>query len=128
MRKATWLLGFATLGLQGCATILSGTTETIAFATNPPGASCELKRNGRQIGAVTTPGSLTVDKTKDGIDVVCHRPGYQDSTGFLPSGVEEATMGNIVLGGGIGWAIDSAAGADNKYPEQITITMVPDAS
>jgi len=32
---------------------------------------------------------------------------------------------NIILGGGIGWAIDSASGADNKYESPITITLVP---
>ena len=43
----------------------------------------------------------------------------------LDSGIEAATWGNIVLGGFIGWGVDSAAGADNKYPEQVTITLVP---
>lgn len=36
-----------------------------------------------------------------------------------------ATFGNIVLGGGIGWAIDSASGADNKYTSPVNITLVP---
>ena len=30
---------------------------------------------------------------------------------------------NILLGGGIGWAVDSAVGADNLYPESIFITL-----
>ena len=32
----------------------------------------------------------------------------------------------IILGGGIGWAIDSARGADNKYDSPINITLAPD--
>ncbi len=28
-------------------------------------------------------------------------------------------------GGGIGWAIDSASGADNKYTSPVNITLVP---
>jgi uncharacterized protein YceK len=128
MKTAAVLTILAALGLQGCATILSGTSEKIAVASNPPGATCDLKRNGAVIGSVTTPGTLDVEKTKYGIDVLCRKEGYQDATGFLESGVEEATFGNIVLGGGIGWAVDSAAGADNKYPEQITVTLVPKTS
>ncbi|MGE0424964.1 MAG: SHOCT domain-containing protein, partial [Reyranellaceae bacterium] len=31
----------------------------------------------------------------------------------------------IILGGGIGWAIDSASGADNKYQEVTTVTLTP---
>jgi len=34
-------------------------------------------------------------------------------------------FGNIVLGGGIGWAIDSASGADNKYDGVVNVTLVP---
>ncbi|MFN4088863.1 MAG: hypothetical protein ACK4QW_07435 [Alphaproteobacteria bacterium] len=34
-------------------------------------------------------------------------------------------MGNIILGGGIGWAIDSASGADNKYTSPVNMTLVP---
>ena len=36
-----------------------------------------------------------------------------------------ATFGNIVLDGGIGWAIDPASGADNKYTSPVNITLVP---
>ena len=82
-------------------------------------------RDGKVIGSVKTPGGLVVKKTKDDIHVTCKEDGYQDSTGFLKSGIEGETWGNIILGGGIGWAVDSAAGADNEYPDHITITMVP---
>ena len=117
------LLG-AGLAMSGCASILSGTSETISFASNPPGANCDLVRNGKIIGSVTTPGGLVVEKTKHDINVTCKKEGYQDSTGFLKSGIQEETWGNIILGGGIGWAIDSAAGADNEYPDHITITSL----
>jgi hypothetical protein len=41
------------------------------------------------------------------------------------SGAAGATFGNIVAGGGIGWAIDSASGADNKYDAPVNVTLVP---
>jgi hypothetical protein len=49
------------------------------------------------------------------LTIVCDRPGFDQATYFEHSGAAGATFGNIVLGGGIGWAIDPAAGADNKY-------------
>ena len=116
------LMSFST----GCATILSGKSQTITLNTNPAGARCELIREGRIVGTVeTTPGAVTLDKTKHDIDVVCKKAGYSESRAFAESGTEGATFGNIILGGGIGWAIDSAAGADNKYPEVVTVNMVP---
>ena len=115
----------AALMLPGCSSILSGTSDTISFDTNPPGADCQLVRDGKVIGNVTTPGGLTVQKTKDDIHVTCKKAGYQDATGQLTSEIQDETWGNIILGGGIGWAIDSASGADNDYADNITITLVP---
>lgn len=111
---------------SGCASIASGTTQTLQIASNPDKAHCDLHREDKVIGAVSsTPGGVVVEKTKHDITVKCRKEGYQEATGQLPSGIEGSTWGNIILGGGIGWAIDSARGADNKYPEAITITLVP---
>ena len=56
----------------------------------------------------------------------CNKDGYQEATYLNHSGSAGATFGNIVLGGGIGWAVDSAAGADNKYDSPVNITLVPE--
>lgn len=121
-------LGLLLLGavvLPGCSSILSGTSDTISFDSNPPGADCQLVRDGNIIGNVKTPGAVVVQKTKDDIHVTCKKAGYQEATGHLTSEIQAETWGNIILGGGIGWAIDSASGADNDYADHITITMVP---
>ena len=127
MFKPKYLLaGLALCLLPGCSSILSGTSDTISFDTNPPGADCTLVRDGKVIGNVKTPGGLTVEKTKHDIHVTCKKAGYQDSTGVLSSEIQDETWGNIILGGGVGWLIDSASGADNDYAENITITLVPE--
>ncbi len=61
---------------------------------------------------------MKVDKTKNDILLTCKLVGYQDASANLESGYGAGTFGNIILGGGIGWAIHSATGADNKYPKQ----------
>jgi hypothetical protein len=53
------------------------------------------------------------------------KSGYQMATYYNHSGAAGATFGNIILGGGIGWAIDSATGSDNKYESPVNITLVP---
>lgn len=109
-----------------CSSIIEGTTQEIAINTNPSGASCQLKRDGGVIGTVdNTPSSITVKKTKDDITIACSKAGYQEATFLNHSGAAGATFGNIILGGGIGWAIDSASGADNKYDSPVNITLVP---
>jgi len=38
--------------MAGCATIVKGTDQTVTVDTTPPGATCELKRDGQSIGVV----------------------------------------------------------------------------
>ena len=114
------------LTVTGCASIIEGTSQTITLNTNPPGADCALMREGVVIGRVTpTPGSVVIQKTKHDIMIACTKAGYQEATYLNHSGAAGATFGNIVLGGGIGWAINSASGADNKYDSPVNITLVP---
>jgi len=68
---------------------------------------------------------VKVDKTKNDILLTCTLPGYQEASVNLESGYGVGTFGNIILGGGIGWAIDSASGADNKYPSSANVQFVP---
>lgn len=120
------LIAGACLLVPGCASVIDGTSQQIALESNPPGAQCLLNRNGVVIGNITTPGAVLVKKTKHDIEVSCTKDGYQTSTSRLKSEIQGATWGNIILGGGIGWAIDSASGADNKYQDHVTVTLSPD--
>ena len=119
---AVLLLGVMT---SGCATIVEGRSQNIGIASSPPGAHCTLQRNGAQLGVVdSTPGSVTIEKTKDDILVSCALAGYQPSTQYLHSGISSGVYGNIIAGGLIGWGVDSATGADNDYPSAVDIQFV----
>jgi hypothetical protein len=127
--KATPMLLAASVllasGLGGCASIITGTSQDIAIATTPGGARCVLTREKETIATVdSTPGTVTVRKDKHDILVTCDKAGYQTATKYLDSDVEAGTFGNIILGGVVGWGIDSATGADNKYDETVSIPLV----
>lgn len=116
----------AAISLAGCGTITQGTHQDIAIISTPPGAHCELTRKGAHLATVDkTPGTVKVDKTKNDILLTCSLPGYQEASTNLESGYGAGTFGNIILGGGIGWAIDSASGADNKYPSSANVQFIP---
>jgi len=120
---------FAAVSLSGCASIISGTSQQIKVVTNPPGANCELHREGAVIARVyQTPSNTTIQKTKDDITLTCHKDGYQEASYVNHSGIDGATYGNIVLGGAIGWGVDSAIGADNRYDGIVNVSMVPGAA
>ncbi|MBA2587783.1 MAG: hypothetical protein H0U98_04065 [Alphaproteobacteria bacterium] len=119
----------AATGLSGCSSVIEGTSQEILVNTNPSGANCEFVREGNVIARVTqTPGGATIKKTKHDITLKCQKDGYQEATYLNHSGAAGATFGNIILGGGIGWAIDSASGADNKYDGVVNITLVPNGA
>lgn len=112
--------------LSACASVVEGTNQEIVVNTNPQGAACVLNRQDIAIGSVpVTPGAVTIKKTKHDITIVCNKDGFHEATYFNKSDVAGATVGNVILGGGVGWAIDSARGADNKYTSPVNITMVP---
>lgn len=120
----------AALQLSACASILSGTEQTIAITSTPVGADCDLSRAVNSDGApvqfarvAPTPGVVTVDRTKHDIIVRCALPGYETGSAVLESGTEGYALGNTIAGGVIGWGVDSAFGADNKYPTQVNVPL-----
>jgi len=116
----------ACLLATGCASIIEGSTQEVLVNTNPSEAYCKFMREGMPAGEVTkTPGAVTIKKTKHDLTIECEKAGFHKATYFNKSDVEGSTFGNIILGGGIGWAIDSAGGADNKYTSPVNITLVP---
>jgi phosphoketolase len=49
-----------------------------------------------------------------------------EGVGILASGIEGMAAGNIIAGGVIGLGVDVATGAMNKYPDELTVAMIPD--
>jgi hypothetical protein len=123
---------FVALMTPGCAAVFDGTTQQISVNTTRTDARCKLMRLAAPIGEIaSTPGAVTIQKTKHDITIVCSKPGYVDATYMNHSGVAGATFANIlggVITGGIAWGIDSASGADNKYEGQVNMTLLPVAS
>lgn len=110
--------------LSGCSSITQGTTQLINIQTDPDGASCSVMRNNVKIASINeTPGYVQVDKTKYDLIILCSKPGYQNGSSLNKSDVAGMTAGNIILGGVIGWGIDSATGADNKYDSEVFVPL-----
>jgi len=124
LRGLTWML----VGVMfvGCATVVSGPTQTIGVNTEPEGADCQFRRKGVLVGRVNpTPGTMQVGKDYESVSVLCTKEGFDDTAGVIGSEFEAMTLGNILLGGVIGVVVDAASGAMMKYPEMVIFTLVP---
>ncbi len=123
------VLFLSVFALSGCAAIFDGTSQNITVNTNPPGAHCDLTRQGTIIASIeSTPASTLVQKTKHDVTVVCNKNGFAQGTYLNHSGVAGAAVADVlggVLTGGVAWAIDSSTGADNKYDSVVNITLSP---
>lgn len=104
---------------------MSGTTQNITVNSEPDGAECTIVRQNVVLHKVTTPDTIEIDKTKHDLSIKCELSGYFPETVSIDSEIQGSTWGNIILSGGIGWAIDSARGADNKYADTVMFRLTP---
>jgi len=112
----------ACAGLTGCATITSGTTQRIDFASEPPGATATLS-NG---AVVETPGHLVLSRAKT-YDVTIEKDGYIPARSHIGQRSNPAIFGNILIGGLIGIIVDSSTGAAYLLtPEKVSVTLIAD--
>ena len=125
----SFLLGLAVLSTAGCATVIDGTSQKITVSTTPDHAQCSLTRANETIGEIeNTPGIVEVDRTKNSIVVACSKPGYKSGSADDKSGSDGWVYGNFAIGGLVGFGIDFATGAHNKYTPNVEVALAPDAS
>ncbi len=116
------------LALGACATIVEGDDQTVSVITDPPGARCELTRDGQTVGFVNpTPGSVALGKSSDHVSVRCEKDDHFDGAAVLASSFQGMTFGNIIFGGIIGVAVDAASGSMHQYPADVTVVLAPKA-
>ena len=131
MKKMKSLL-FAIIAiiLSGCATITTGTTQSILVDTfNAHGANCKgVDSKGRVYYRPNTPSSTTVQKGDAPMVLTCEKPGFKKTVHIVDETFVGATLGNIILGGGVGILVDAVSGAAQKYPNIVKFPMEPDES
>lgn len=105
--------------LVGCATIMQGSEQGVAFSSTPSGAFVTV--NGRALG--TTP--LLADlKRRDTHMVRITMDGYQPYEMAMTRSTSGWVFGNIIFGGIPGLIVDFATGSLYKLsPEQVAANL-----
>ena len=111
----------------GCASIVNGQNQSLSVKTNGAdaevvGARCTLVSN-KGTWYLTTPGSVTVQRSYQDLNVTCKKDGLEDGYAAVKSGTKAMAFGNIIFGGFIGAAVDTSTGAAYDYPDLITVVM-----
>jgi len=119
----------ACVALNGCASIVNGTSQPVSVDTAPiQGAKCALKNDKGVWYINKTPGSVTVHRSYGDLTVTCTKKGFKKSVAHVKSHTKGMAFGNAVFGGVIGAGVDVADGAAYDYPSNIHVSMKKKAS
>ena len=116
--------------VSGCATLVSGTSQSIVVdVINAKGATCTgVDKKGKRYHWPNTPSATTVHKGDGPMVLTCEKKGFKKTTHSFDETLVAATLGNIILGGGIGVLVDAASGAAQEYPTKVSVIMEPEDS
>jgi hypothetical protein len=109
-----------TLGAAGCATIVQGPHQRVAFETQPPGA---IVRTHTQ--TCTTPCSLRLKRNRN-LEAEIRKPGYEPETVYIRYELHPWILGNIAFLplAPLGGVVDVVTGAGFQlYPPFVALPL-----
>ncbi len=98
--------GTAAALFTSCASIVSGSTQSVRINSQPPGASVQI--DGAPSGATPTTATLS---RKTSHRVTISLKGYRPYELTLEQSFNGWVLGNILIGGIIGIVVDNSTGA-----------------
>lgn len=125
MLKLLWA-SVVLLSMTGCASITGSklqpvSVQTVQDSQEVAGVGCTLTNDAGK-WFVTTPGSVTIQKSTGDLSVDCKKDELSGRETVVSKN-NTAVWGNIVFGGGIGYVVDRNTGAGFDYPNSITVAV-----
>lgn len=133
-RLALWVCALAGAFLSGgCASVMSGREADVAITSNPPDAHVAItNEKGQTVATAVTPAKISLKRGNGFFRkapryvATIEKPGYMPAQVPIKPKVNPWIAGNIVVGGVIGMAADSATGAMWKFaPVEIDQHLTP---
>ncbi len=112
MKKLTIPLILLCILMNSCATIFTGTHDTISFKTTPPGAT--VSKDG--VDLCKTPCTTSIKRSLNDTQIELKSDGYD--TKLITLDKEFNVISVINLGNLLGWGVDALSGAVMKYDKK----------
>lgn len=96
--------------LSGCATIVSGSDQSVTIQSSPDGA--DILMNGVTMGK--TPITMSIQRDSYTM-LTIEKEGYKSETQLMNTELNSMFWGNILFGGLLGSTTDAASGASREY-------------
>jgi len=104
---------------SGCATVTSGTTDTIRIESVPPDATVTLAGQSYR-----TPVTLTLSRTRS-YDVIVQKDGFLEARRVISRVGNSISTANLLVGGVVGIMTDQSSGAAFRlYPTELNVDLV----
>jgi uncharacterized protein YceK len=107
--KKIFILLIVPFIVSSCATVFTGTRDTISFNSTPEGAM--VYKDGLEL--CKTPCRIPIKRSLNDVDIEFKLDGYE--TRLFTLDKEFNIVSVINLGNLLGWAIDAATGSIMKY-------------
>ena len=112
------------VGLPGCATLVTDDHQSMIVTSDPPGATCDVRQGGASVAQIgQTPATIMIGKSRHDIGIDCVRAGYYPGAAVVEPHFQGMTLGNAIYGGLIGLLVDTSSGAINEYPRWVAVLM-----
>lgn len=105
---------FIGLSMTSCATIFTGTKDSITFNSTPEGAKVLHKG----IEKCVTPCTIDITRSLSKQMIEIKKEGYETADLKLEKNFNAVSLANILFGGIIGFGIDLGSGAFVKYDQK----------
>jgi hypothetical protein len=120
------ILACGVIVLSGCASITGSKLQPISVQSvlegkEVSGVACTLTNDAGK-WFVTTPGSVTVQKSTGDMTVDCVKDDLRGHENLVSKN-NGAVWANILAGGGIGYIVDRNTGAGFDYPNTIIVVI-----
>lgn len=115
----------ASMGLTGCASIVSGTSQPVSVTSTPTGLPFTVTDgHGAVVAGGITPATVNLKRGEGSMNVQIKDKGNKRvvGQGTFAEGMNGWYAGNILIGGIVGLVIDGVDGAMWKYnPDHLTV-------
>lgn len=114
--------------LTGCASVVHGTNQAVTIETLTAdgklieGAECSVANDKAETVALSGSSAL-VRRSGGTLNIECKQAGHLPASGQATSRINGGMVGNVVLGGLVGAAIDSGTGAGFNYPSWMQLVF-----
>ena len=109
--------------VAGCSSIADDDRQVMTVKTPPSGPQCTLQNKEGEFVVGSSPETLKIETACEEVTIICKKDGYKDTSSSVHNSDRGIVWDNVILGGVIGYAVDSSSGAACHYPSSAKLVF-----